>query len=271
MTDGTILARYAYTQRLSRRQWAWEFLRRNPGFLEEARRHRDDEIARLPACRGVTRLRPGPGQIAAARWGLLFFPDTGADGLSAEIFWNPALYPGVLKVQITPRAPGERCEIFEETTRLCEVLHLTDHAGREHVLLRAGDQAVQVACEGLSLLTPEPVRIQIVIGGMSCLDAHLRGLDRARALLAVPAPRRWTRSSRALRHALMVLDCHQAGLTQRETARLIYGRSRADRDWGAPGDAMRADIRRALRKGLHYVSGGYTELLGAPEGITLAA
>lgn len=269
MPDGTILARYAYTQKLSRSRWAWEFLRRNRTFLEDARRYSARGIPRQSACRNVTLLRPGTGQTAAERWGLLCFPDPDADGLSADVFWNPAIYAGALKVHVGPRSPGEPCEIFEETTRLCDVLHLADAAGREHVLLRAGDLSVQVACEGLSLLSPEPVRIQIVIAGVACLGTHLRYLEKARALLGAPVPRRWTRTTRALRHALMALDCRQAGLSQKDTARLIYGRARADSDWGAPGGAMRGEIRRAIRKGFHYAAGGYSELLDAPEGLDL--
>lgn len=112
MTDGTILARYTYTGRLSPCRWAWEFLRRNKTFLDEARRLGAEGVPRSPACQGVTLLRPGPGQIAAARWGLLFFPDTSANRFEAEVFWNPAIFSAALKVHIGPRAPGERCEIL---------------------------------------------------------------------------------------------------------------------------------------------------------------
>lgn len=271
MTEGTIMARYAYTEQLSRSRWAWEFLRRNPEFQEDARRAAPGSLLRRPGCRTVELLRAGDGQAAAGRWGLLAFPDPDCDGASAELFWNPALYGGALRVQIAPRSPEESCEIFEESTRRARILHLTDLAGREHLLIRAGHRSVQAACEGLSLLSTEPVRIQIILGGGSNLDTHLRCLDRARRLLSDPEPRCWTRSSRALCIALMALDCHQAGLSQRETARLIYGAARTEEGWGPGSDALRAEIRRARRKGQHYASGGYAELLGAPSALDVAA
>ncbi len=271
MSESTILEHYAYTEQLSRSGWAWEFLRRNAQFREDARRAGPASLIRRPGCRNVDLLRAGQGQAAAGRWGLLVFPNPDRDADSVDLFWNPALYTGALRVQITPRAPEETCDIFEETTRQCRVLHLTDLAGREHLLLRADGRCVQAVCDGISLLSPEPVRIRIVLGGVQDLDTHLRCLEKARRLLSEPTPRFWTRSSRALCFALMALDCHQAGLSHRETARLIYGAARTEAGWNADSDALRAEIRRALRKGQHYVSGGYAELLGASEALDLAA
>lgn len=266
MSESTILQRYAYTEQLSRSRWAWEFLRRNTEFREDARRAGADSLVRRPGCRNVEFLRAGDGQAPSGRWGLLAFPDPDCDGAGADVFWNPALYSGALRVQIAPRAREETCEIFEESTRRARILHLTDLAGREHLLLRAGGRSVQAACEGLSLLSAEPVRIQIILGGGAGLDTHLRCLERARRLLSAPERRSWTRITRAMCIALISLDCRQAGLSQRETARLIYGAARAEEGWSASSDALRAVIRRAQHKGQHYVSGGYAELLGPPSG-----
>ncbi|NJO32218.1 MAG: DUF2285 domain-containing protein, partial [Rhodospirillales bacterium] len=50
-----------------------------------------------------------------------------------------------------------------------------------------------------------------------------------------------------------------AGLTLRETAVVIYGRHRIDRDW--PGTALRDRMRRCRQRGHALCNGGYRDLL----------
>lgn len=270
----TELPGYTYTSRLSRSRWAWEFLRRNEGFLEAAARHDPSEISRRPACNGITLVRPRQAQLEAERWGVAFFPDVSQTGLEADVFWNGALYPRAIAVHVRPRSAGETCDIFEQSARFCRIVHLTDFAGREHCLLKTQASVVQARCEGLSLLSPEPVRMQIIIDGVREFDAKLRILNRAIEVYretASPSRSEWTRTSRALCHALIALDCHMSGLTHFEAARLIYGSERAERDWRSPGEAMKAEMKRALRKGLFYRDGGYAELLGSAAPLSHAA
>tara|TARA_R110001606_G_scaffold47570_1_gene121224 strand:+ start:52440 stop:53279 length:840 start_codon:yes stop_codon:yes gene_type:complete len=271
---GTSDPAYAYTWKLSRSRWAWEFLRRNPRFLEDASRHDPEEVSYRPACRSITLVRPRCDQAEAERWGLAFFPDVRANGFEADVFWSGALYPRTVSVHVGPRGEHELCEIYEETTRLCNIVHLTDRVGREHLLLKGDGCVVQVRCEGLSLLCPEPVRMQIVLDGVSDLDAKMKILAKAREIYKhrqeASAPV-WTRHRRALCHALIALDCHMAGLSHYETACVIYGPDRAAHAWGEPGGAMKGEMKRALKKGLHYKRGGYTELLGASKPLAHAA
>lgn len=265
---------YAYTWKLSRSRWAWEFLRRNPRFLDDASRHEREEVSYRSACRSITLVRPRCDQAEAERWGLAFFPDVTANGFEADVFWSGALYPRTVSVHVGPRGDHGICEIFEETTKLCRIIHLTDRVGREHLLLKGNGCVVQVRCEGLSLLSPEPVRMQIVFDGVNDLDTKIRILAKARDVYRqqqeaiVPS---WSRQSRALCHALIALDCHMSGLSHYETACVIYGPERAAQAWGDPGGAMKGEMKRALKKGLHYKRGGYTELLGSAAPLAHAA
>lgn len=87
---------YAYTCRLSRSRWAWEFLRRNSEFRQAALRAGDSQISEKPACHGIRLLRPLCDQIDAEKFGLVFFPDIDANGYEADVFWIPALYARAL-------------------------------------------------------------------------------------------------------------------------------------------------------------------------------
>jgi hypothetical protein len=69
----------------------------------------------------------------------------------------------------------------------------------------------------------------------------------------------WTADTERRRDALIALDCNHAGLTLRETAVVIYGRQRVDRDW--PGKGLRDRMRRCRQRGRALCDGAYRDLL----------
>ena len=75
----------------------------------------------------------------------------------------------------------------------------------------------------------------------------------------VSTPPGWTAETERLRDALIAIDCYRAGLTLRETAVVIYGRQRVDRDW--PGKGLRDRMRRSRQRGLALCNGAYLNLL----------
>lgn len=273
-TPQTGLARYDHTWKLSRSRWAWEFLRRNEAFLAEAANRSPDEISVRTACRGITLIRPRTDQMAAERWGLAFFPDPRRNGFEANVFWSASLFPRQVHVQVSPGGSEQACAIYEKTARLCRIVHLVDAAGREHMLIKGNGHVVQVRCIGMSLLSPEPVKLGFLIRGTENLADRYKVLKDAQRVYDATSdvgPRRWTRTSLALRNALIALDCRSAGLSIRETAAVIYGKDRADEAWAGPSRAMKDEIRRARNRGIELVSGAYRELLRNTPAAHLAA
>ncbi len=188
----SVLDRYDYTRTLSRSRWAWEFLRRNEEFLAEAALHGPDEVSVRTACHGITLIRPRTDQMAAERWGLAFFPDPRHDGFVANAFWSSALFPRQVQVQVSPAGPGEACPIYERTVKQCGIVHLVDTAGREHILVKGNGHVVQVQCTGMSMLSPEPVRLGFLIRGTANFASRWRMLDEAQRVYdaSQPEPRR---------------------------------------------------------------------------------
>lgn len=259
------LARYNYTRSLSPSRWAWEFLRRNKAFLDEAARHGEEELSVRTACHGITLIRPRTEQMAAERWGLAFFPDPGKNGYDADVFWSAALHPRQVHVQVSPAGRERSCDIYRKTVEACRIIHLVDTAGREHMLVKGNGHVVQVRCTGMSMLSPEPVRLGFLIRDAGDFQARLQVLTKAQRVYdGTSGQTGWTRTSLALRNALIAADCHEADLSIRETAAVIYGKQRADEAWAGPSRAMKDEIRRARAKGLGLVSGGYRDLLQYP-------
>lgn len=261
---GESIDAYEYTWKLADSRWAWEFLRRNPEFLDDVSKADPESISYRPACFQITLIRPHRDQTAAERWGLAFFPDPSHTGFEADAFWSPGIYSRSVRTHVGPRPPGEVCEIYDRTVQTCVVSHLTDAAGREHLLLKGNGCVIQALCSGMSILALEPVKLSFVIDSIEDFQSKLRTLERAQRVYGpcddLEAPH-WSRHSLALRNALIAYDCHQAGYSYLDTARFIYGEERATNAWSGASRAMKDEMKRALSKGRDLVGGGYKTLL----------
>ena len=140
---------------------------------------------------------------------------------------------------------------------------LLDAVGRQHVILRSGSASFQITIDGQDGLIA-PAIFVLRMDRRGDVDTLLQKLSALKALLAAPvhlegALPRWTADTERLRDSLIALDCHRAGVTLRETAVLIYGRKRIDRDWPAKG--LRIRMHRNLHRGLALCNGAYRNLL----------
>ncbi len=64
-------ANYDYTRHLTRRGWAWEFLRRNKHYVEDWD-FAQAKVTMLQEQGGPVRLKLGTGVSCMQRWGLIF-------------------------------------------------------------------------------------------------------------------------------------------------------------------------------------------------------
>lgn len=258
------LSEYNYAWPLSRSRWAWEFLRRNPEFQNVASVYAGKNISDRMVCNGIVVFRAAGDQSVAEEWGLSFLPDIQQNGFDAMVFWSGTQYPRTVTVQVTPRAVHEIDEIFAQSLRYGRIIHLTDTAGREHLLVKGNGRVVQVGCSGLSLLSLEPVRVKLTIDTISNFDEAIAVINRTKGLFAEDFSKddpEWTRETTAFRNALIALDCHAAGLTHFDTACVIYGQQAAEEAWSDTGRAMKDEMKRALTRGRELRDGGYRQLL----------
>lgn len=267
--SGICLSDYDYTWTLSRSRWAWEFLRRNPEFRSNATPEYRARISGRVACHGITILRPRSDQAEAEaeHWGLAIMPDPDLNGYEANVFWRSALYPREVSIQVVPRSETDVDHIFEKTIRHCKMVHLTDLAGREYLLLKGNGRIVQVGCSGLSLLSFEPVKVKFTIETLGEFDNTLSTIERATKLYdndfedSEPV---WSRSALSWRNAIIALDANASGLSYFETASIIYGDARASEAWSGSSRAMKDEMKRALQRGRDLRDGGYRQLLRPP-------
>lgn len=140
---------------------------------------------------------------------------------------------------------------------------LIDTLGRQHVILRAGAVYLQLTIDGSGAVVA-PVALSVLVAQRHAIGAAAERLGKLDGLVSaspdVPiASARWTAETKRFRDALIAHDGHRAGATLRETATVIYGRLRIERDW--PGKGLRHRLRRDLQRGIALCNGGYRQLL----------
>jgi hypothetical protein len=225
-------AAYLYVLHLDGPTVAWEYLRRHPDYRRDWRRHRR---------------RAG---AVAQRWGLHGLENPDLDARDA----HPAWYPGPDAVQLHPdldppadakpfdfwRIPGHK-HLFHDGHHLALTAWVPARWQR-FVLAPALEQGTRYVCACRD-------------GG--CYPFNLQTAPTGRAM-ARPGRRAWLEL-----HTLQALDGMLAGASLREVAEALFGGDAVTADWHADG-ALRARIRRLVRRGDALMRGGYRRLLQRP-------
>lgn len=268
-SDG-VLKHYDYLWRLSTDRWAWEYLRRNDDFLDDAASWSADDLAEGRACSDIRMIKPRSPQTLAHRWGLVLLPDPFANGIDADVIWQKGVFPDQFEVHVSPRAAEESCDIFERTVPICDVTHVTDREGGEFLLLRGNGCVVQVRCTGLSLLSLEPVRMKLQVSDINAYERQLKTYKEALAIYGTAPDTQvplWTKRSQMLRDGLVALDCQALGFSRKEIARVLYGADAVEEGWSTGASYMKDSLRYLIKKAEGLRDGGYLmELLGSQLG-----
>ena len=217
--------KYAYTAYLSRRDWAYEYLRRVPAFEQAAWNGLSTSPIGRIACHDITVMRMRSRQPAAEAWGLKFFPNPEIPAPKAHVFWTEKAHPDILDVNVSPRAPNEKHPLFDETIRKCRMAHLTDENGQEHLIVYGRGCSVQVRANGHTLVTTKPVKTSFSVSTLSGFEEYVEILRRSKNVYGdhITDPAQFSRKALLLRNGLITLDGQRAGLSDRQIAWIING------------------------------------------------
>ncbi len=252
-------AKYDYTIGLRRRDWAWEFLRRNSRFAEIAYTGEQKFQASDSCIPNSKVLHLYERNRQAEEWGLVFYPNPDQASPLADVYWLPEIDPAIVSVLVTPRQPHERDEM-KAAIESCQIDVFRDPTGTEHLLTRGAFSTAQSICSGLSLLhARQPVKVNLDMRGPGRMERALAAYKQAEEILH-PGPWRWTERTKRLRNALICLDVKDAGLTLRHAAMIIHSEARVEEDWSRQR-AFRDRMRSYHRTGERLRAGGYRQLL----------
>ncbi|QEA14625.1 DUF2285 domain-containing protein [Comamonas flocculans] len=233
-------AAYLYVLWLDALALAWEYLRRHPDYRRDWLRHH----------------RRSPSLQAAQHWGLRLLEDPALDARDAHPAWQPGhatlvqLYPDDdPPVNAVPfafwRIPGHK-QLIHDGKRLA-------------LIARSPGRCRRFA------LSPG------LYDGMAFVYAVRAGaappvgftFDMAQAAPAAMTSPRPTPGALLELHTLQALDAALAGASLREMAEGLFGADAVATDWHTDS-ALRARVRRLVRRGDALMRGGYRRLAQLP-------
>lgn len=240
-------AAYLYTLHLDGPALAWEYLRRNPDYrLDWLRRRR----------------RPD----AAQRWGLRLLEDPALDARDAHPAWFPD-HDAV--VQLYPDADPPPDALVFEFWRIPGTKHLM-HDGKRLVLMARWPGCCLRFALAPGLVNGTAYAYAIRACAAPCIRYHaliaqlntLAGLPEVAAPVVTTRPRPSAAALLEL-HTLQALDATLAGASLHEVAEGLFGADAVVSDWHKDS-ALRARVRRLVRRGESLMRGGYRSLAQLP-------
>lgn len=254
---------YAWTGVLARREWAWEFLRRNPDFQSDWN-HTQLEYGISGYDAGTTMLVGQHQKPSLSKWGCLYAASPTYDARLASVFWAPDICPTVLRLRAFGIAENVPATPFSLDDITCPSLLLELPEGPQHLLFAEGGRSLQLVAEGADLMK----RVRLMTDGAPDVAAARPQLQSLRCFNDLRLSGRLYPShvqrdvlSVRLRLVLRVLDGSLAGASQQQIAQVMFPDEFAGRAWDACGQPLRDRIRRAIRRGHGLMHKGYLRLL----------
>lgn len=244
---------YAPLLEADRSVFAWEWLRRDPGYRAAAER----------ALRRESALRPRD-PLEAGRWGLHGFesPDLGAP--AARPVWRADIHSYVLEADAAPTDEARDSFVLARLQPASAIV--IGPSGEEHLLISDGLRAIRLDLLSGSL-KHGPVRLRYRLAGLAGAERPLLTLRR---LLALWRTGRFSRvlhppDARAGRFVLMLRawDAIASGATQREIAAELLSAEAGEARWRVSAPTLRSRVQRLVRNARAMAAGGYVSLLKA--------
>ena len=245
--------------------YAWEFLRRNPGYRAAFERSRSAKIDPRKSANGGCLFKTKNRCIAAEKWGLQYFADPGLDYLSAPVFWTKEAFPGALPVEIEPtnsKNLTEKCIQFSDI--LCVRQHLITANGERQSVLKSPYFWLQFFGSP-DKPTHEKGRVIIRVDGSAGMRKRINILQFLADLRDGKEP--LTASSQGLqtfenlRFYGGILDLKARGHSYREISTVLLGQERTQAEWETGGCSLKSKIVRGLARGQALSRSGYRDLL----------
>ena len=245
---------YAPLLQVERSGFAWEWLRRNE-------RYREDALRVLDRKSSMEAGFPADADEGAERWGLHAFEAPERDALAARPVWRRELFPYVVEAEAVDKgAAQDRFDI----ARLKPLATLVLDRSAERLLLSDGHCALRMDIVSGTLLKG-PVLLQYRLAGLERIEAPLLGLRQFLALCRTGGFSRILHppERRAARWILLLRthDALAAGAAQREIAAELLGGQAAERRWRIEASSLRSRAQRLVREARRVASGDYVSLL----------
>ncbi|WP_161497188.1 DUF2285 domain-containing protein [Bradyrhizobium nitroreducens] len=242
--------------------WAWEFLRRNAGYVADWRSSVPQHLPCITLNDGTKLLRLRRRFLQAEKWGLYAFANPGLCAHNATAFWHANALKRVVHLNAKQPNGGEG-----------NVRRLADFNGERHavigvdgvplVVLKRNGVRVPLEIHGLAVLTAAftPVYELRDLDDLTAQAELLRRLQRFTDADSTAVQKPSFAADERLQQALIALDESLKGKTYRQIAIAIFGEKKVTEEWRSHSQFLRDRTRRLVAKGTELMKGGYRDLL----------
>lgn len=241
-------AAYVYVLHLPPASRAWEYLRRNPRYVHDCKRH-----------------RRGASQRVATRWGLASLVDPRLDSREVSPVWVIGDVAPVALVRDETFHAQTALDVLGRFSlwRLAGRKSLVEEGGGMRLVMNSSAKAIQLRLRHLSEGDRFAYQIPATADERAARTAltEFRGLMLAGRDRAAPAERPGRADLFHVR-ALQVLDGVAAEASQRDLAIALFGGAAVAREWQADG-ALRAQTRYLIRRARALMAGEYRSLIAS--------
>lgn len=255
---------YACCKGLTKSEWAWEFVRRNPDYKRAfiVSRSRLSQIARLN--NGTPVMRPKGCQADASKWGLACFSDPGLSAVQTPVFWSQSVLKHHAEAEAAIAEPDPaQADLDAFSDRNCAAI--LERRQGVSVLLRTPKEAIDLQIAGANILL-NPARLSFRVAGLNAIKPRaatllllLQSVQTCTSGNTNPLPRH---QRIGLLKALVALDCKQSGGSLQDTAIVFRALGLTRLSWSTIGDeSLKKQVIRARNRGLKLMQGGYRTLL----------
>ena len=251
---------YAYTVGLDRSGWAWEFLRRNAGYVGDFESH--SSTVRLVATHPIDVLVFQLQQRveSAEKWGLAAFTNPQQEAQEALLFWLPSHMNSIVQCHAKPANDNHKHHVNLSHFKGQKSVLLTSSG--EYLVIRDHHNTARLIITGKSILTGDCI-FTFSFEGIENAISRLHILRELQQFMSFSpkflAPV-WS-SNCKYRDYLVALDGHLAHRTYRDIAEVLYGSERVKDVWTNETRHLKDKVRRAVQAGIDLMNGGYVKLL----------
>jgi hypothetical protein len=242
LPDWRDAAAYAPLLGADRSLFAWEWLRRDPDYIEAA----DENDA---------------GDARARDFGLVRFEAPDRHVPAARPLWVAEIHPYVLQLRGGVEGGPEDSFALERFAILATLANSTPN---DHLLLSDGLRTVRLDGPA-GTFTSGPRKLHYALQGLAAAERPLVTLRRFLALCrSGHFSRALHRSEPRARRWILMLRAHDgllAGASQRDIARVLLSRTAGEPRWRSRESSVRAQAQRLVRSARQISAGAYRLLL----------
>lgn len=243
---------YCYLKNMPKEAWAWEFTRRNPKYVSAWKTYKMDQLNQ--------NLISKREMVNAAEFGLLAFNNPKVNSKNTDVFWSPNTTPFILKCSLIEHNHSEFGEGIILADLDLRLTYVQSEDSKSHLLLKDETSSLQLIFD-VSLDLNTFFDFEIHLPAFCNRSKQIKSVIKLDQLLSckkfIKIQGLSESKSNQYIEILFAIDLMNAGYSQREIAKKIFGDDSILDGWDGISDFTRSKVRRTFARGKILLKNGH--------------